>query len=153
MIVTGVGSITVDVEIVKAIEESPGSRVTVFGSTTEGLLLLRVMVVLLATGPEKTTLPVELLPPVTADGFTNRRLKVAGVMVRGAVFVTELRLALIVADVVLVTLRASTLNVAVLAPEATVTRLGRETSALEPVRLTRIPSAGAGPLNVTVPTL
>ena len=133
---TDVEAVTVDVEIVNTAEDSPGPIVTVFGTEADLLELLSVTIVVLTTAPERTTLPVELAPPETVVGFTDRPVKVTGVIVRVADFETDARLARMVAIDFSETLSASTLKVALVAPEGTVTKLGSDTRALGPSSLT-----------------
>ena len=131
--VAGVEAVTVEVVMEKVADDEPGSMVTVFGTTAVELELLRVTVVLWTTGPERTTLPLELVPPVTVIGLTDRLVKVTGEIVSVAVLETDARLARMVAIDFFATFSASTLKDAEEAPGATATELGSDTIELGPV--------------------
>ena len=73
-------------------------------------------------------------------------------MVKIAVFATELRFAVIVAEVVAATAEVEILNVPDVAPAATVTVAGTVALELLDVRLITDPFGPAAPLSVTVPT-
>jgi hypothetical protein len=106
----------------------------------------------------RVTVAVVLLPPVTVDGF--RLIDLTGTPV---VTVTEPcavvlpKVAVKVTDVLLRTNRlfAVVWKLALVAPAGTVTLLGRfgKTDALLEDSPTTEPPDGAGPLNVTVPTV
>jgi hypothetical protein len=105
--------------------------------------------------PERSlTVPVELLPPLTLVGFrvSEERLTVdADVMVREACAELDPRVAVITAVVVVVTVCVLTVNLALVAPAATVTLPGTLAAELLLDKLTTVPPDGAAALKVTVP--
>jgi len=74
-----------------------------------------------------------------------------GLMVRVAVWLTPLKLPVIVAVVVAETAVVVTVKVPVVAPAATVTDAGTVALVLLEDNATEVPPLGAGPLKVTVP--
>ena len=105
-------------------------------------------------GPVSVTVPVEGLPPTTLDGVTPSELNPAatGATVRGAVRVTPPYTAEIVTAVEPGTGVVVTVNVALVAPAATVALDGTVTAdVLSLDSVTTNPPPGAGPLSVTVP--
>jgi hypothetical protein len=100
---------------------------------------------------ESVTVPVEGAPPITLVGLSETFERAGGLMVRVAVCVTAPAVAVIVAVVAVPTAMVDTVNVAVVAPWATVTLAGTLAAVLSDERVTVNPPASAGALNVTVP--
>ena len=117
------------------------------------LLLLSVTTApLLPAGPFSVTVPVEEDPPVTDAGLTLTGLRAGTFTVNVAVRVMLLDVAEIVDDVLLATRFVVTVNVAVLAPAATVTLASTVAAAvLLLLSVTTAPAVGAGQFSVTVP--
>jgi hypothetical protein len=146
-------AVTAVVVTVKVAVVAPSLTVTLAGTPADALLSER------ATGAPpagaalvNVTVPVEELPPVTLDGFKVTPESAAGsVMVRSDVLVTPAATALIVATVLVETAVVATVNVAVVAPELTVTLGGKVADGLLLERATVVPPAGAAPVRVTVP--
>ena len=136
---------------------APPANVTVDGTlTTDGLVLDSVTSAPpTGAGPLIVTVPVEPFPPITLDGFRERDVSkgiFTGRTVRLADRVTPPYKPEIVTAVEPDTALVVIVNVALLAPAATVTLAG--TLATEELLLdndTSAPPAGAGPLIVTVP--
>jgi hypothetical protein len=96
---------------------------------------------------------VDVEPPVKAAGLRERddRATPGGFRVNPAVRTVEPRVAVIVAVVTLPTALVVTVNVAVEAPERTVTVAGTTADPLELESETTFPPTGAAPLSVIVP--
>lgn len=99
----------------------------------------------------RVTVPVEFVPPVTDVGDTDSPLNPPGVMVSDAVPLLVPFFAVIVAVAEAVTVLVVTVNVAVVAPVATVTEVGTVALVEFEERVTITPADGAGPVRVTVP--
>ena len=130
----------------------PAATVTEAG--TVALLLLDPKATEVPPGPAaplRVTVPVEEVPPTTEVGDTLTLDRVAGVIVSVAVKLTVARVAVIVAEEELETAIVLIVNVAVVAPAATVTLAGTVAFAVFEARPTTIPPVGAAPLIVTVP--
>ena len=153
-IVTGVEDPTPSVVTVNVFVEVPAATVTDAG-TVAALVTEEERVTTTppaGAGPVSVTVPVELLPPTTLAGATLTADRAAGVTVRPAVWVAPTATPVIVTDVEDATAREVTVNVAVVAPEATVTLAGTVAAAVfEEDRVTTTPPAGAGAVRVTVP--
>ena len=98
----------------------------------------------------RVTVPTEEIPATTVVGL---RLNPVG---RGEVAVsTPVAFALVEAETTVSTSFGTAavvaVNVAVLAPAATVTEAGTDTTGADAVNVTTVPPEGAGPLRVTVP--
>jgi hypothetical protein len=102
-------------------------------------------------GPVRVTVAVEEAPPTTVVGFRVNDFKAGGFSVSVADFVTPLKVPEIVTVVWEPTALVETVNVAVVAPAATVTLAGVDVEELLSLKGTVRPPAGAGALNVTVP--
>jgi hypothetical protein len=103
-------------------------------------------------GPLSVTVAVEELPPVTVVGLKVAELGTGAFTVRVALCVAVLYVAEIDAVVVLPTTMLVTVNVAVVAPAATVTLAGTVAAAvLLLASATTAPPVGAAPLRLTVP--
>jgi hypothetical protein len=99
----------------------------------------------------RVIVPVEAFPPFTVLGLNTREAIPATWTVMLAVRVCEPRVAVMVTGVAALTGLVVTVNVAVVAPEATVTVEGTEAAPLLEDRLMTNPPTGAGELIVTVP--
>ena len=101
-------------------------------------------------GLESVTVPVERFPPMTELGLNASPVTVGALSVRAAEAVP-----FAVAETFAVpstpTAVVVTVNVAVVAPAATVTDEGTVADALSDRRATEVPPVGAGPVRVTVP--
>ena len=154
MIVTGVDAVTALVAIANVALVAPAATVTLAGTVAAVLLLESVT----ASPPAgaalvSVTVPCEAVPPVTLVGFTDTAESEAG----GDTVNTALRVAppnvpLTVADVEALTGVVLTVNVAVVAPAATVTLAGTVAAAVLLLESdTTAPPLGAAALKVTVP--
>lgn len=97
------------------------------------------------------TVPVVETPPVTEEEANVTEVGCGGVSASVAVAELPAVVAVIVADEFVPTALVVTLNVAEVAPEATVTEAGTVTEALDEVSVTTCPLAGAAALILTVP--
>ena len=151
--VTDVEAATTLVVTVNVALVAPAGTVTLPGTVAAELLLDSVTCAPPAgAAPSSVTVPVELLPPVTVVGFTASEVRrTLGITVRVAVRVTPPYDAEMVADVDEVTTLVLIVNVALVAPAATVTLPGTVAAELSLDSVTCAPPAGAGPLRVTVP--
>ncbi len=134
----------------------PADTVTLDGTVATDVLLLESVTTAPPEGALElsVTVPVELLPPLTLVGFrvSEERLTVdADVMVREACAELDPRVAVITAVVVVVTVCVLTVNLALVAPAATVTLPGTLAAELLLDKLTTVPPDGAAALKVTVP--
>jgi hypothetical protein len=138
----------------KAALVDPAATVSVDGTTATKLLLLDRLTTTppLGAGPLSVTVPVAEFPPVTLVGLSVSEESVADLTTSDAVRVTPLYEAEMLAEVDVPTGLVLTVNVALVAPAATVTLDG--TIAALGLLLDRLITAsplGAGPLSVTVP--
>ena len=101
--------------------------------------------------PLSVTLPMEEELPTTVVGLSVKAVRVAGLIVRLAVFDALYSVPVIVADTEVATGMVVTVNVAEVAPAATTTEVGTVAPRLFELRATVLPPAGAGPVSVTVP--
>src|SRR6267143_1605007 len=154
--VTGVDVVTALVLTVNVALLAPAATVTVAGTVAVDVLPLirETTAPPVVAGPLSVTVPVEGDPPVTLVGFSvsEERVRAGGSTVSEAVLVTPAYDAEIVTGVDVVTALVLTVNVALLAPAATVTLAG--TVAVAVLLLEReiaAPPLRAGPLSVTVP--
>src|SRR6266478_3322047 len=153
--VTGVDAVTALVLTVNVALLAPAATVTLAGTVAVDVLLERETAAPpLGAGPLSVTVPVEGDPPVTLVGFSvseERVGRACGSTVSEAVLVTPAYDAEMVTGVDAVTALVLTVNVALLAPAATVTLAGTVAVDVLLERETAMPPLGAGPLSVTVP--
>jgi hypothetical protein len=97
------------------------------------------------------TVPVETPPPTTVVGLRLRLFGLRAVVVRTPVVVTPVEAAVTTVSTSFGTTAVVATNVTVLAPAATVTDTGTDTTEEDAIRETAVPPAGAGPLSVRVP--
>jgi hypothetical protein len=148
---------TMDVLTVKEALVPPAGTITPEGTPATPLLLESPIIAPPAGAAwVRVTVPVEdCRPPTTLDGFRVNEATVGrstGVTVSEADRVTPPYVPEIVTVVETITALVLTVNVAVVAPAATVTLDGvRATFGLLLESATVAPPAGAAPLNVTVP--
>jgi len=102
-------------------------------------------------GPLRVTVPVEEVPSRTTVGLSATEATVAGLIVSVADWGEVPVVAVITADVTVETAVVDTAKLAVVDPAATVTVVGTVAAELPLDRVTIVPPAAAGPLNVTVP--
>src|SRR5687768_2952917 len=143
--------VTVNVALV-----APAGTVTLDGTaaTADAALDSATAAPPLGAGALSVTVPVEVPPPVTLDGFSvsDDSVMTGGVTVREAVALAPLYDAEIATDVDEATWLVLTVKVAVVVPPATVTLDGTlATPGFALDRETRAPPLGAGALSVTVP--
>jgi len=155
-IVTGVDAVTALVLTVNVALLAPATTVTLAGTVAVDVLLLERETVAPPAGadPLSVTVPVEGDPPVTLVGFSvseERVGRACGSTVSEAVLVTPAYDAEIVTGVDAVTALVLTVNVALLAPAATVTLADTLAAPLLLESSTCAPPVSAGPLSVTVP--
>src|SRR5207302_1508112 len=156
-IVTGVDVVTALVLTVNVALLAPAATVTLAGTVAvDVLLLVRVTAAPPAgAGPLSVTVPVEdCAPPVTVVGFSvsvESVGKACGATASEPAFPTRRYYDLIVTGVDVVTALVVTVNVALLAPAATVTLESTLAATLSLESNTCAPPASAGPLSVTVP--
>jgi len=132
---------------------APATTVTLAGRFVAVVLLLDRVTTAPPDGatPVNVTVPVDEDPPITEVGLKLKPLRVGAVTVRLAVLVTP-KIAVMVAEVLLATGVVVMVNVAEVAPAATVTLAGRCVAVVLLLdRVTTAPPAGAGPVNLTVP--
>ena len=131
--------VTVNVAVV-----APSGTVTVAGTPAAALLLER-----LTNKPpvgatlSRVIMPVAVAPPVTPAGVIVMAETRGAVTVRSAFAAVPLDEAVIVADAFADTATVVIVNVALVAPSATVTLAGTDAAALLDARLTTTPPAGA----------
>jgi len=100
--------------------------------------------------PLRVTVPVEVFPPTTDVGVTETPVRVAGLIVKGAVWLLEPKEALMLAVVTEETAVVFTVNVALFFPAAIVTGLVTVALPLSEATVTFMLFAGV-PLRVIVP--
>jgi hypothetical protein len=155
-VITAVVDVVTDVVV--TVNEAlvlPAATVTLLGTPADPLLLESDT----TAPPEgaaalRTTVPVELLPPVTVVGLrvSEERLTAgAEVMVRKACWTLDPSVAVIAAVKVPVTGVVVTVNEALVLPAATVTLLGTLAELLLLESDITAPPEGAAPFSVTVP--
>src|SRR5207244_2106134 len=153
--VTGVDAVTALVLTVNVALLAPAAIVTLADTLAAPLLLeSSTCAPPVSAGPLSVTVPVEGDPPVTLVGFSvsdERGGRGGAWRGREAVLVTPAYDAEMVTGVDVVTALVLTVNVALLAPPATVTLAGTVAVDVLLERETAVPPLGAGPLSVTVP--
>ena len=115
VMVTGVTVATALVVTTKVAVVAPLATITLAGVVAAELLSDRVTVLcelFPVAGPFKVTVPVEELPPITEAGFMATDCTATGTIVRVAVCVTPLRLAVMVTGVEALTMLVVTVKVA-----------------------------------------
>jgi hypothetical protein len=140
--------VTVNVALV-----APAATVTLAGTVATDVLLLLSVTTAPPVGAAllNVTVPVEELPPVTLVGFRLTD-ETAGAFTVKAALCVPLYVPEIVTEVVVPTATVVTVNVALVAPAATVTFAGTAaTDVLLLLSVTTAPPVGAALLNVTVP--
>jgi len=153
VIVAVVDVVTGDVVTVNVAVVDPANTVTLAGTTTLELLDERVTTdPPVGAGPSKLTVPVDVSPPITVDGSSETPANATvGVIVRVVLTDVVPDLAVMVADVEVVTLVVVTLNVAVDDPLGTVTLAGATALVLLDDKVTTMPPGPAGPERDMVP--
>src|SRR5580704_11999443 len=153
--VTGVAAVTALVVTVNVALVAPAATVTLAGTVAADALLERETIAPpLGAAPLSVTVPIDDVPPLTLAGLRvteDSATAVAGFTVSKVVWVVPPYEAEMVTGVAAVTALVVTVNVALVAPAATVTLAG--TVAADPLleRATTAPPVGAAPLSVTVP--
>lgn len=143
---------TASEETVNVPIEEPPATVTESGTVAFVLLDARFTIVPPAGAkPLRVTVPVDVDPPVTDEGDRLTLTRVAGLIVKLADWLTPFKVPEIVAAVVEDTPVVETVNVAVVAPAATVTDVGGVAFEMFEPRETIRPLGPATLLNVTVP--
>jgi hypothetical protein len=156
VIVTGVAAPTAVVVAVKFAAVLPDATVTLPGTVAAVLLLLKLTINPPAGAAlVSVTVPCEDVPPTILVGFSatadNDAAGGGDVTVRVVVRVTPPALAVMLAEVDVVTAVVVIAKVAVVLPCATVTLAGTVAALLALLRVTGNPPAGAGAVSVTVP--
>lgn len=147
-----VGAFTPVVDTVNVAVVWPAATVTELGTVAEELPLDRATdVPPVGAAPERVTVPVDAFPPNTEVGLNVSETRVAGFIVKVAVCGTLFRVPVIKAWTGLPTGVVTTVNVALVFPDATVTDAG--SVALEALLVSAIvaPDAPAGPEMLTDP--
>jgi len=153
VIVTFAVAVTGVVVIVNVAVVAFAGTVTLAG--TEAPVLLPESVTRMpptGAAPFKVTVPVAELPPVRLVGLTDTEAN-HGLMVKLAVLLTALYVAVTVTVVAFATALVVMVNVAELAFAGTVTLAGIVAAELLSDTATITPPVGAGPVNVTVPVV
>jgi hypothetical protein len=151
-IVTVDEALTLVVAITNVAFVAPAGTATLAGVETAELLSdIATTIPPSGAGAFNVTIPVEVLPPLTLLGLTDKVEIDTGLTVKVAVFVVAPRLAVMVTAVEAVIGVVLTTNVADVAPANTVTLTGTVAMGLLSVNVTIVPPAGAAPLRFTVP--
>src|SRR5580704_16617979 len=153
--VTGVAAVTALVVTVNVALVAPAATVTLPGTVAADAPLERETIAPpLGAAPLSVTIPVDGDPPFTAAGLSateDSATAVAGFTVSKMVLVVPPYEAEMVTGVAAVTALVVTVNVALVAPPATVTLAGTVAAETLLERETIAPPLGAAPLSVTVP--
>ncbi len=141
---------------VKVAELCPAEMVTLAGTVATAVLLLASLTTTLApvaTGPVKAAVPVDVCPPTTEVGLSFTDAISGAFTVSLAVFLMPLKLAVMVAVVVVATGVVAMVKAPLLDPAGMVMLLtvGWATEVLLLERLTVAPPAGAMPFREIVP--
>jgi hypothetical protein len=153
-IVTVVVLETVWVVTVKVVDVLPAGTVTLEGTVATEVRLLESVTTEppVGAGPERVTVPVEGVLPLTVVGLSVKELSVGEFTASVAVFAAPPYVPVIVADVFDATASVVIVKVAVVAFAGTVTLPGTLAAfVLLLVSVTTAPPDGAGPVSVTVP--
>jgi hypothetical protein len=148
--------VSLDMALVVMVKEAvvvPAATVTPVGTWAADVLLLDSATTApeAGAGPLSVTVPVEELPLITDVGLTETPFNTAAVTVNEVLAVVP-SVPEILSAVSLATALVAMVNVAVVAPAATVTLAGTCAAAtLLLDNVTTAPPAGAGPVRVTVP--
>lgn len=149
---TGVDVATGMVTTLKVALVAPAETVTLGGTVAAGLLLESATCAPPAgAGPLSVTVPVAGTPPVTLAGLTLSAEAAGGSTVSVTLCEPPPLEAVMLALVDAATALVATLNVALVAPAATVTLAGTVAAGLLLESATCAPPAGAGPPRMTVP--
>jgi hypothetical protein len=154
VIVTCVAAATALVLTVNVALVAPAATVTLAGTVTTEVLLLESVITLPPVGANmfRMTVPVDVVPPVTEFGFKLTDDNETGGFTVSVALCVPLYVPEIVTEVVVPTATVVTVNVALVAPAATVTLAGTvATEVLLLLSVTTAPPVGAALLNVTVP--
>jgi len=154
VIVTVVELATGEVETVKVADVAPAATVTLDGTVPVEVGLADRLTTMppVGAGPFRVTVPVDGVPPVTTTGDTESVETAGGLIVIVAVTVVPPAVAEIVDVCAVAKGTVLTVNVAEVAPAATLTVAGTVASVSPDDKLTTRPPFGALPLRVTVPT-
>ena len=132
----------------------PAGTVTDVGTLATAVVpLVSVTTTASVAIPDKVTVPVLFVPPLTLVGFkVSAETTRTGLTVMVAALDTPLRVAVIVKEDAAVTVRVVIVKVADVAPAATVTLAGTVPMVVdEDARVTTAPPVGAALVNTTVP--
>ena len=146
--------VCVSVVMIKVAVVDPAGTVTDVGTLATAVVpLVSVTTTASVAIPDKVTVPVLFVPPLTLVGFkVSVETTRTGLTVIVAVFDTPLRVAVIVKDDAAVTVREVMVKVADVAPAATVTLAGTVPIVVDDdARVTTAPPVGAALVNTTVP--
>ena len=147
-------AVCVSVVIVKVAVVDPAGTVTDVGTLATAVVpLVNVTTTASVAIPDKVTVPVLFVPPLTLVGLRVRiETTRTGLTVMVAVLDTPLRVAVIVKADAAVTVRVVIVKVADVAPAATVTLAGTVPMVVDDdARVTTAPPVGAALVNVTIP--
>lgn len=137
----------------KVVDVLPAGTVTEVGTCAAVVLLLCSVTTAPPPGaaPFSVTVPVELFPPTTEVGFSERADRVAALTVSVAAWLTPY-VPVMLTELLAATALVVTVNVAKVLPAVTVTLAGAcATEVLLVDRVTTTPPVAAGPVRVTVP--
>ena len=124
------------------------------GKEALAVLLARLIAIPpVGAGPDKDTLQVLDVPPVTDVGVQISEDTIIGWMVIAALTDAPLKVAVMAATVTLDTCGVAIVNDPEIDPAGTVRIVGIAAKAVFPARVTAAPAAGAGPDNTTVHVL
>jgi hypothetical protein len=143
------------VVMLKVAEVWPAWMVTVGGTWAAGLLELRVTVVPpVGAAPDRVTVPVEPVPPVTVlIGMVTDRTATDAPMLKPELTVFPFTVAERLSEMAELTRDVVMANVLEVLPAGTVTLAGTWAARLLDASVTITPPVGAGLLKVTVPVL
>ena len=135
-------------------ELAPAGMFIVPGKEALAVLLARLIAIPpVGAGPDKDTLQVLDVPPVTDVGVQISEDTIIGWMVIAALTDAPLKVAVMAATVTLDTCGVAIVNDPEIDPAGTVRIVGIAAKAVFPARVTAAPAAGAGPDNTTVHVL